>query len=501
MRNFALLLFLILAKMGYSQGDTMYVNGRYLYSAAGEKVILRGMNEMYVWSSDPTGAWSLAEIAKTGANCVRLVWTEAYGNKTPLATLIKNCVNNKMIAIPECHDATGDWSKLNVCINFWNNAELIKAVQDNKKWTIVNVGNEVGNTAVSATEFSEGYKRAIDSLRKWGYTVPIMIDASSWGQNVDILFSTWKEIVAHDPLKNVIFSAHSYWATTVNYTRIADKAKNEGMPIIIGEGPSITQVSGCKLLDYGTGLNITAENEIGWMSWSWGLANNGDCPKYFDHTTNGRFGNWENAEAENLVIAHQFSLINTAERPASMFADGIVPVSGIYVSPRNPHVRLGDSVSVKVYLAPANAADKAYSISIVQTEECIRFSKDSLYVIAIKPGNGQVKATHTATGINYSTSIYADDTANVTSPIIADAHKKVIIKPSPQGDSNLMVSFASAQSGRLFLCNQLGQSLCSKSFNAQQNLSVSHVKYNIAELLYVKIEFEDGSVYNETIKR
>ena len=73
MKNFIIILIMLCAKLSFSQGDTMYVNGRYLYSAAGEKVILRGMNEMYVWSSDQTGAWSLGEIAKTGANSVRLV--------------------------------------------------------------------------------------------------------------------------------------------------------------------------------------------------------------------------------------------------------------------------------------------------------------------------------------------------------------------------------------------------------------------------------------------
>lgn len=237
------------------------------------------------------------------------------------------------------------------------------------------------------------------------------------------------------------------------------------------------------------------------MSWSWGLANNGDCPKYFDHTTNGRFGSWENVEAENLVVEHPNSLMNTSERPASMFADGMVPVSGIYVSPRNPHIKLGDSVAVKVYLAPVNAVDKAFAKSIVQTDDCIRFSKDGLYVIAVKPGNGQVKAVHTATGINYSTTIYAVDTANVGNAIIPDTRKTVIIKPNPMGDSNLTISFASAQSGDLRICNQLGQSIYSESFDAQQSLSVSPSKLGEAELLYVKIEFEDGTLYSETIKR
>lgn len=500
MRKFSVIVFLLLAKFSFSQGDTMYVSGRYLYSSAGEKVVLRGMNEMYVWSSDKTGLWSLAEIAKTGANCTRLAWTEAYGDKSQLATLIKNCVDNKMIAIPECHDATGDWSKLNICINFWNNPALVKAVQDNKKWTIVNIGNEVGAT-VTPADFSAGYMRAIDSLRKWGYTVPIMIDACGWGQNVDVLFSTWKEILGHDPLKNVIFSAHSYWATTVNYTRIADKAKTENMPIVIGEGPSITQVSGCKLLDYQTGLSVTAENEIGWMSWSWGLVDNGDCPKYFDHTTNGRFGSWDNVEAQNLVVEHEFSLMHTSARPASMFSDGIVPVSGIYVSPRNPHIKQGDSVAVKVHLAPINAVDKAFTLSIVQSGDFIRFSKDSSFVIAVNPGNAQVKAVHTATGIKYSTNIYTEDSAIVSEPIALNNPKAVRINPNPVGDSNLIVSFAAPQSGNMHICNQLGQSVFSQAFSGQQSLTIGLSHFAKAEMLYVKIEFEDGSFYSEAIKR
>ena len=60
-------------------------------------------------------------------------------------------------------------------------------------------------------QFREGYQRAIDSLRTWGYTVPIVIDASNWGQNVDVVINTWEEILGHDPLHNILFSVHSYW--------------------------------------------------------------------------------------------------------------------------------------------------------------------------------------------------------------------------------------------------------------------------------------------------
>src|SRR5690606_35153134 len=54
---------------------TMYVKGRFLYTVAGEKVIMRGVNEMMTWSNNLQGNIILPEIAKTGANTIRLVWT------------------------------------------------------------------------------------------------------------------------------------------------------------------------------------------------------------------------------------------------------------------------------------------------------------------------------------------------------------------------------------------------------------------------------------------
>jgi mannan endo-1,4-beta-mannosidase len=45
-----------------------------LFDRCGERVLLRGVNKD-VADIDPTGA-SFPEIAKTGANTVRLVWNE-----------------------------------------------------------------------------------------------------------------------------------------------------------------------------------------------------------------------------------------------------------------------------------------------------------------------------------------------------------------------------------------------------------------------------------------
>ncbi len=85
---------------------TMYIKDRFLFTAAHEKVILRGVNEIIVWSQDPTGKEILSEIAKTGANSTRLVWTTQNDPKK-LDILIQNCLNNVMIPMFELHDATG----------------------------------------------------------------------------------------------------------------------------------------------------------------------------------------------------------------------------------------------------------------------------------------------------------------------------------------------------------------------------------------------------------
>ena len=50
-----------------------YVVGRHLYDRCGERVVLRGVNKMIIWT-DIDGTPSCGEIAKSGANAVRMVW-------------------------------------------------------------------------------------------------------------------------------------------------------------------------------------------------------------------------------------------------------------------------------------------------------------------------------------------------------------------------------------------------------------------------------------------
>lgn len=304
---------------------TMYVKGRDLYSACGEKVVIRGLNEMFIWSGNRNGSVILPEIAKTGANGVRLVWT-TQGSVDELDALIGNCLAQHMIPIPELHDATGDFSKLPACLAYWTKPEVLKIIQKYKKWIIVNIANEVGRGFESDQKYQEYYQDAITQLRTAGIDVPLMIDAGSWGNNERYVVNTSESLMAHDPLHNLIFSVHTYWGGTNQNARLdtlINTMKRKDMPLIFAEGPqkAKTPQDCTSEFPYLYMIDRCQEENIGWMSWSWGAANNGDCGSpnsVFDITTDGIYGHWAHAFGEDICVRANRSIQKTSVRPTSM---------------------------------------------------------------------------------------------------------------------------------------------------------------------------------------
>ncbi len=304
------------------RAQTMYVQGRDLYTSEGEKVVLRGVNEMFIWSKDRIGESILPEITKTGANSVRLVWT-TLGDPHELDQLISNTLKNNMIPMVELHDATGNWEKLQICLDYWKREDIKSIMDKHKKWVLLNIANEAGGKT-SADDFKTKYIDAVAQLRKTGYEIPLIIDAANWGQDENNIIETWRDILTSDPKQQIMFSVHTYWTDNAlqRLHRFIDKVNTDGIPLIFGEAPQPKVGKDCTVdFPYQEFMMLCQKYEIGWLIWSWGAMNNGDCGSPnspFDITTDGKYGNWEHPWNEEVVVGNKFSIQNTSIRPASL---------------------------------------------------------------------------------------------------------------------------------------------------------------------------------------
>jgi mannan endo-1,4-beta-mannosidase len=313
------------AGTGAAASDTMYVKGRQLYTSCGEKLVLRGVNHPTLYIDRAGDA--LPEIAKTKANAVRLFW---YANNdvpiTEAEASIKRTIENGMVPILEMHDATGPsaWSQLGAIVSYWTSPEAVALIEKYQAHLIVNIANEAGPDAgQDYASFESAYRDAITKLRNAGIKVPIMIDASGWGRDYEVLLQTGPNLVEHDPEHNLILSWHAYDAMSrQQIAAVYDRAIEADLPLIVGEFANRSPNGGCgPALDY---LGLIAEaqtRDIGWLAWSWGDNDtstiwNGDCSE-FDMTSTFSFDSLQ-SWGEEVAVSDANSLTNTALRPASL---------------------------------------------------------------------------------------------------------------------------------------------------------------------------------------
>jgi peptidoglycan/xylan/chitin deacetylase (PgdA/CDA1 family) len=290
-----------------------YTEGKKILAPGGEEVILRGVNKMFVWT-DKEGA-TLPEIAKTGANCVRIVWTTKDGTREELDELITKCIENKMIPIIELHDKTCRWDDdvFKDLTAYWTNPETVKIVKKHEKYLMINYGNEIGTWTVAAGEFEKKYSEALGTMRKAGIHVPVIIDSVKCGQDMNLFYSSAAAIRDADPDKNVIFSVHMWWPDN-DPARIQDAltaASFVDAPLIVGEFAAMG--IGCSnLIAYKTILEECAKTNTGWLAWSWGPGNK-DC-NLMDMTKDGKFDTlygW----GKEAALDDEYSIRNTSKIP------------------------------------------------------------------------------------------------------------------------------------------------------------------------------------------
>jgi mannan endo-1,4-beta-mannosidase len=318
-------MFLLLSSgQAVSAADSQYpgfrVEGRFLYDNQGEKVILYGINKMIVWT-DKDGIPSYSEIAKTGANSVRIVWS-LEGTAEELDIAIRNCRAENMIPIVELHDATGDWSKLSALVDYWTRPDIVAVIQKHQEYLLVNIGNEVGQQ-VSEADFKAGYKTAVNRMRTAGIHVPLVIDASSYGQDINMLQSCGPYLLTEDPDHNLMFSVHMWWPKAWGYTdqRVIDELEESvalNLPLIVGEFGHIWDETETGKIPYQTIIEYCYKYQIGYLPWEFGPGNNPQT--FLDMSTDGTYDTLHGWGLE-VAVTSPYSIQNIAERPVSMLSN------------------------------------------------------------------------------------------------------------------------------------------------------------------------------------
>jgi mannan endo-1,4-beta-mannosidase len=325
----------------------LYVSGRFLHDRHGNQVVLRGVDLPLLDDWSFPGSDSLSELAKTGANAVRIQWYMNYGDAsrpaysiTDLGSFIDQCVAAQIVPIVMLADDTcqSDPTLVNTqMVPWWTSAAVAAVLKPRQEYLILNLANELGyyrwadDSAAALTAYGNAYKTAIASMRGAGYTLPLMIDAPDCGTTFDAFTTIGAQLVAADPLGNVLLSTHAYWAAYDGRPFVAT-AVAANLPVVFGEianKQDETAADGSTEYGYydldGSGQNhptttgytyqafltTLLADQIGWLAWSW----HPDACDARNMSSDGTFANLT-AYGEDIVNNATYGLRATAVRVA-----------------------------------------------------------------------------------------------------------------------------------------------------------------------------------------
>lgn len=287
-----------------------YTVGSKLYDPCAVEFNIKGVNYApYNWGYS-TNELVLSEIAKTGANAVRMSWyanhpdilTHSVYTAAKLAVALDACSAEGMLPIIELHDQTcqNNPQALISLSDYYLQSDVKTVLMARQDKVIINIANEslfvlwAANLITAQNTFINTYNTIIAKLRNAGYTCPLIIDAPDCGTNSDALAAVGQKIIDADQQHNVIFSIHTYWYSFANNNPNTMLQKlqiviNSGIPFVLGEvANQQDDTQSCQYtLPYQELISGCQSLGINWLAWSW---NNDICPNRQMSST-GRFSN------------------------------------------------------------------------------------------------------------------------------------------------------------------------------------------------------------------
>jgi mannan endo-1,4-beta-mannosidase len=297
--------------------DTFYVDGRFLHDPCGNQVVLRGVNELIVFSEGRDGVPEFSEIARTGANAVRFDWDVA-AIASDFAVALDNAVALGLLPVVEAFDTNAETSPaiLESVVRYWTSPEVVEVISERQAAFLIELSADF-ELSVSAEDWEAAHIDAVAQLRSAGIRVPISVHASDVDPgDLDRLQASGPVIMAADPLGNTWLSASIWWIDGTAdriHTELLETA-TLGLPLFISEFSGYAAVN-CpgSPLDYRAVMAEAQAMQIGWFAWSWGALPNENCAGgYLDMTSDGTLEGLQNWGLE-VATTDPNSIANTSQ--------------------------------------------------------------------------------------------------------------------------------------------------------------------------------------------
>ncbi len=301
------------AQMGF------YVEGTTLYDANGNPFVMRGVNHAHTWYSDKL-LETLDALESIGCNSIRIVlsngeqWSKTEAGS--LEAIIDFCKERNLITVLEVHDTTGNSDKNSLLAAAQYFVDMKDVLIGEEEYVIVNIANE-WPSGRSSKDWKEAYLEAIPMLREAGLAHTIMVDSAGWGQYGKCIKDAGTEVLAADPLGNVMFSVHMYGSSGGSAKTIEKNLKyatDQGLCVCVGEF-GYTHSDGD--VDEAFLMQYCEENSIGYLAWSW-KGNSGGV-EYLDLAMEWD-GSVLSADWGEVVVNGPFGIRETSE-PCTVFTE------------------------------------------------------------------------------------------------------------------------------------------------------------------------------------
>ena len=247
--------------------DTMRTSGRRLLDACGNVFVTRGVEQIFGEQLPDGNDWLglLNQIAASGVNAVRILVGSALGT-SDVDELLNAVAAHNMVAYIAPYGSEGQG---------WLAHADVKAMLDkHKAYILIDAFGEP--TFDDRDRFLSEASSSLRRVRDLGYTVPLTVTANQFGRDLPSLFELGPQILAADPLHNTVFGWQAYWSSNGYYQNTYGYSLEEGVaaaaaapfPVQLGLD-RITDFPSDVTADFGTLMNATEANGIGWLWWDW----------------------------------------------------------------------------------------------------------------------------------------------------------------------------------------------------------------------------------------